>query len=118
MLKSLLPKEVKIKFAIDDMKLRSNSNIKEATKVCEKSFFYTMLSLSQSHFCPLRSSTKYHPKISAIIKSEKPIVITGIEKVHRKCDCIDRSKVNGVREPILYSFAHDKPPALKIEKIT
>ena len=41
-------------------------------------------------------------------KSNKPIIITGIDKIHLKCDCI-----NGCRGPILYSFALDKPPGHK-----
>ena len=43
-------------------------------------------------------------------KSDKAINITSIDKVHLKCDCIDGSIVNGIREPILYSFALDQPP--------
>ena len=38
-------------------------------------------------------------------KSGKPINITGIDKVHLKCDCVNGSFVNCVGEPILYSFA-------------
>ena len=49
-------------------------------------------------------------------QSERPNNITGIDKVHLKCDCIDGSIVNGVREPILYSFALDQPPGHKIYK--
>ena len=33
-----------------------------------------------------------------------------------KCDCIQGSIVNGIREYILYSFALDKPPGHKIYK--
>ena len=42
--------------------------------------------------------------------------ITGIGKIHLKTDCFHGSKVNGVREPILYSFALYKPPGHKIYK--
>ena len=47
-------------------------------------------------------------------KSQKPINITGLDKVHLKSDCVDGPIVHGVREPILYSFALDKPPRQKI----
>ena len=30
--------------------------------------------------------------------SEKPVMITSTDKVHLKCDCVDGSIVNGVRE--------------------
>ena len=52
--------------------------------------------------------------IAGSYESEKPILITGVDKVHLKCDCIQESVVNGVREPILYSFPLDKPPFHKI----
>ena len=54
--------------------------------------------------------------IAGSYKSDKPINITGIDKVHLKCDCIIGSIVNGVREPILYSFAWSSPPRHKIYK--
>ena len=54
--------------------------------------------------------------IAGSYKNDKPINITGIDKVHLKCDCIDGSVVNGIREPILYSFALDQPPGHKIYK--
>ena len=31
-----------------------------------------------------------------------------------KCDCIDGSVVNGIREPILFSFVLDKPSGYKV----
>ena len=49
-------------------------------------------------------------------KSDRPINITGIDKVHLKCDCIQGSIVNGLRENILYSFALSSPPGHKIYK--
>ena len=54
--------------------------------------------------------------IAGSYKSERPINITGIDKVHLKCNVVDGSIVNGVREPILYSFALDQPPGHKIYK--
>ena len=49
-------------------------------------------------------------------KSEKPLIITGVDKVHLKCGCFNGSIVNGVREPILYSFGLTSPPGHKIIK--
>ena len=54
--------------------------------------------------------------IAGSYKSDKPINITGIDKIHLKCDCIQGSIVNGVREPILFSFALSSPPGHKIYK--
>ena len=36
--------------------------------------------------------------------SEKPVMVTTTDKVHLKCDCVDGSIVNGIREQILFSF--------------
>ena len=54
--------------------------------------------------------------IAGSYKGDRPINITGIGKVHLKCDCINGSIVNGVREPILHSFALSSPPGHKIYK--
>ena len=54
--------------------------------------------------------------IAGSYKSDKPINITGIDKVHLKCDCIQGSIINGIREPNLYSFALSSPLGYKIYK--
>ena len=48
--------------------------------------------------------------------SEKPVMITTTDKVHPKCDCVDGSIVNGIREQILFSFNLSAPPGYKIIK--
>ena len=50
--------------------------------------------------------------------SEKPVMITTTDKVHIKCDCVDGSIVNGIREQILFSFNLSAPPGYKILKKT
>ena len=47
-------------------------------------------------------------------KSDRPTIITGIDKVHLRADCVNGSIINGVTEPLLYSFALDQPPGHKI----
>ena len=37
-----------------------------------------------------------------------------IDKIHLKCDCIDGSIQDGVRQPILFSFVLDKPSGYKV----
>ena len=54
--------------------------------------------------------------ITRSYKSDKPVNITGIDKILWKADCIIGSIVNGFREPILYSFALSSPPGQKIYK--
>ena len=48
--------------------------------------------------------------------SEKPVMITTTDKVHLKCDCVDGSIVNGIREQISFSFNLSAPPGYKIIK--
>ena len=47
-------------------------------------------------------------------KSEKPVMITSIDKIHLKCDFEDGSIVNGDREQILFSFNLSSPPGYKV----
>ena len=46
-------------------------------------------------------------------ESEKPLKITVVDKVQLKCDCVNRSIVNGCRQPTLFSFALISPPVHK-----
>ena len=36
------------------------------------------------------------------------------DEIHLKCDVIDGSVVNGIREPISFSFISDKPNGFKV----
>ena len=48
--------------------------------------------------------------------SEKPVMITTTDKVHLKCDCVNGSIVNGIREQIFFSFNLSAPPGYKTIK--
>ena len=115
-LKYILPDNVKVNIAIDDIRLKSNLKINQTLIFTEKSFFYTILGFTQSRSYPLEDITGFYQLIAGSYKSDKPINITGIDKIHLKCDCIQGSIVNGIREPILYSFALSSPPGHKIYK--
>ena len=54
--------------------------------------------------------------LSGTHTSEKPVMITTTDKVHLKCDCVDGSIVNGIREQILFSFNLNAPPGYKTIK--
>ena len=46
--------------------------------------------------------------------SEKPVMISSVDEVHLRCDCVDSSIGNGVREQILlYIFNLPSPPGYK-----
>ena len=115
-LKHILPDNVKVNITIDDIKLKSNLNTNQTLLFTKKSFFYAILGFTQSRSYPLDDIDGFYQLIAGSYKSDKPINITGIDKVHLKCDCIQGSIVNGVREPILFSFALSSPPGHKIYK--
>ena len=74
------------------------------------------MGLIESHSGHLSDIDGYVQLIPGTYKSERPINITAIDRIRLKCDCINGSIVNGVREPFLYSFVLEKPPGHKIYK--
>ena len=115
-LKNILPNNVEINVTIDERKYKTDLKINQTLLFTKKSFFYTILGFTQSRSYPLDDIDGFYQLIAGPYKSDKPININGIDKVHLKCDCIQGSIVNGVREPILFSFALSSPPGHKIYK--
>ena len=115
-LKYILPDNVNVSITIDDIRLKSILKINQTLLFTKKSFFYTILGFTQSHQGPLNDIEGFYQIIPGTYKGDRPINITGIDKNHLKCDFINSSIVNGVREPILYSFALSSPPSQKIYK--
>ena len=113
-LKHILPDNVKVNITIDDIRIKSNLKINQTLIFTNKSFFYTILGFTQSHHGPLNDIEGFYQILPGSYEGNKPINITGIDKVHLKADCIQGSIVNGVREPILFSFALSSPPGHKI----
>ena len=112
----ILPDNVKVNITIDDIRLKSILKINQTLIFTEKSFFYTTLGFTQSRSYPLDDIDGFYQLIPGSYKSDRPINITGIDKTYLKCDCIQGSIINGIREPILYSFALSSPPGHKIYK--
>ena len=116
-LKSLHPGDKKIKITIDDIRYRSILAINKSVRFTSKKVFCTKLGFTQSYSGSLNDLPQgYIQMIAGIYKSNKPINITGIHEIQSKCNYKNGSIVNGVREPILYSFALDTPPGQKIYK--
>ena len=84
-------------------KLIVNSGI-IAVRFDEKSFFSTSLGFTAGW-----DYKHYNQYLS-----QKIVNLNSTYKIHLKCDAIDGSVVNGVRQPILYSFALDKPSGYKV----
>ena len=70
----------------------------------EKSFFSTILGLTPGW------DYKHYNKYT----SQKLVNLGSTSKVHLDCDCIGGSIVDGLRQPILYSFVFDKLPGYKV----
>ena len=75
-----------------------------AIRFDEKSFFSTILG-----YTPGWDYKHYNQYLS-----QKIVNSSSTNKIHLKCDCIDGSVVNGIREPILFIFVLDKPSGYKV----
>ena len=115
-LKNILPNNVKIDITIVERKYKTDLKSNQTLIFTNKSFFFTILGFTRSHSNPLEDIEGFYQLIAGLYKSERPINIIGMDKVHLKCDCIDGSIMNGIREPIFYSFSLDQPPGHKIYK--
>ena len=79
----------------------------------KKLFFHTLLGFTPYwHYKPTNSN---HVGIPGVYTSDKNFLnLNTIAKIHLKCDCIDGSFQNGLRQPILFSFILDKPAGYKV----
>ena len=105
---------MKVSKTIDDIRVKSNIKIIQTLIFTGKSLFYSILGFILSHFYPLDDVDGFYYMFARPHKREKPINITGVDKVLLKCDCINGSIINGIRQPSLYSFALSSPPGHKI----
>ena len=115
-LKLILRNTVKLNITRDDIRLKCDLKTKQTLIFTKKSFFYTILGITRSRSYPLDDIDGFYQLRTGWCKSDRPINITGIDKIHLRCDCINGSIVNGIREPNLYSFALSSPPGHKIYK--
>ena len=91
----------------DNIKMKTKLDIKAgiiAIRFDEKSFFTRILGFTPG--CDYKHYNKYI--------SQKIVNLSNTNKIHLNCDAIDGSVVNGVKQPILYSFLLDKPSGYKI----
>ena len=79
----------------------------------KQSFFHTLLGFPPYWDYKPNDSNLVH--ISGVYPSDKIVLnLNTIDKIHLKCDCIDGSIQDGVRQPILFSFVLDKPSGYKV----
>ena len=74
----------------------------------ERSFFHTLLGF--------KPYWDYKPTIfiPGLYINDKILNLSTINKIHLKCDCIDDTVLNGIRQAILYSLVLDKKPGYKV----
>ena len=115
--------EVTIELVYDDITKRATIVLKFKVKkekfalgtlrFDKQSFFHTLTGFSP--YWDYKPNNSNHVLIPGVYHSDKIILnsIT-IDKIHLKCDAIDGSVVNGIRQPILFSFVLDKPSGNKV----
>ena len=69
----------------------------------EKSFLITFLDFNS--YWNYRRTNAIHVDSLNVYTSEKIVSLSKIDKTHLKCDVIDGSVLNGVKQSILYTFA-------------
>ena len=70
----------------------------------KKSFFQTLLG----------HDPYFDYKVPGVYTSDKILNLNTTNKIHLKCDCIDGSIQDRVRQPILFTFVLEKPSGYKI----
>ena len=91
----------------DDITMKTKLIVRDgiiAMRFDEKSFFSTILGFTPGW------DYKHYNKYT----SQKIVNLGSTNKVHLKCDVMDGSVVNGVRQSILYSFVLNKKPGYKV----
>ena len=91
----------------DDVTMETKLDVRDgiiAIRFDEKSFFSSILGFTSGW--DYKNNNKY--------TSQKILNLGSTNKIHLKCDVIDGSVVNGLRQPILCSFVLDKKPGYKV----
>ena len=79
----------------------------------KKSFFHTLLGFTS--YWDYKPTNAIHADAPGVYTSDKIILnLNTKNKIHLKCDIIDGSIQDGVRQPILFSFVLDKPSGYKV----
>ena len=107
-----------------------NASVKQIINESDYDFKFDLIAdtISMKSVLTTSNNIQFNSKLNTVLgfthtvyppgthTSEKPVMITTTDKVHLKCDCVDGSIVNGIREQILFSFNLSAPPGYKIIK--
>ena len=98
------------------VKLMFNTMVEQkigALRFDKKSFFHTLLVFDP--YWDYKPTNSIHADSPDFCTSDKIILNSNtIDKIHLKCDCIDGSIQDGIRQLILFSFVLDKPSGYKV----
>ena len=84
-----------------------------ALRFDKKSFLLTKLGFTP--YWDYKPTNAIFADAPGVYTSDKIFLnLNTINKIHLKCDCIDGSIQDGIRQPILFSFVIDKPSGYKI----
>ena len=78
----------------------------------ERSFFHALIKFTPG--LKYKPTNAIHADSPGVNTSDKILNLSTIDETLLKCDVIDESVVNGVRQKILFSFTLDKPSGYKI----
>ena len=78
----------------------------------DRSFFHTLLGFTP--YWDYKPTNSNRDAIPGVYTSNKILNLSSTNEIHLKCDCIDGSIEDGVRQPILFSFVLDKPSGYKV----
>ena len=65
-------------------------------------------------FWDYKPKNAIHADKPGVYTSAKILNLSSINKIHLKCDFVDGSVLNGVRQSILFSFNSDEPSGYKV----
>ena len=93
--------------------LTSSANNFGTLRFDDKSFFHSLLGFDA--YWDYKPTNAIHADFPGVYTNDKDILnLNTINKIHLKCDAINGSIQDGVRQPILFSFVLDKPSGYKI----
>ena len=79
-----LPDNVKVIVSIDDIRLKSNLKTNQTLIFAEKSFLYTILGFTRPHSYLSHDFVGFYQLMAGSYRNDRPINITGNDKVHLK----------------------------------
>ena len=93
--------------------LTSSANSFGTLRFDDKSFFHTLLGFDP--YWDYKSTIAIHADFPGVYTNDKDVLnLNTKNKIHLKCDAIDGSIQDGLRQPILFSFVLDKPSGYKV----